>query len=98
MARKFDDVVKKVAERIRGGRVVLTERIRGGKRRAISVGPYRAATGPRQYALCALPALPGDDDCRFTKGPDRTAREFVRLVGVEDAHDALVRESRKHNG
>lgn len=95
MARKFDETAKKVADRIRQGRVILTERVRSGRRRQISVGPYRTATGPRQYALCVLPALPDQNDCSYTKGPDRTAREFVRLVGVEEAQDALVRESRK---
>jgi hypothetical protein len=98
MARKFDETVVKVRDRIQQGRVVLTERIRAGKRRAISVGPYRTATGPRQYALCVLPALPGENDCTMTRGADRTAREFVRLVGVEEAQDALVRESRKRHG
>jgi hypothetical protein len=98
MPSKFDETVQRVAARIRDGRVVLTERVRSGKRRAISVGPYRSAVGPRQYALCVLPALPGQDDCSTTQGPDRTARKFVRLVGVDNAQDALVREARKRGG
>lgn len=98
MARKFDETVAKVRERLQQGRVILTERVRAGRRRQISVGPYRTATGPRQYALCVLPALPGQDDCRERKSADRTAREFVRLVGVDEARDALVRESRKRHG
>jgi len=99
MAQKFDETVRKVAERISRGHVVLTERIRQGRRRYISVGPYRTATSTkRQYALCALPALPGENDCHQYQSADRTAREFVRFVGVEEARDALVRESRKRNG
>lgn len=98
MARKFDETVAKVAERIRQGHVILDERVRAGKRRNISVGPYRTATGPRQYALCVVPAASGENDCTYTKGPDRTARNFVRMVGVENARDALVRESRKRHG
>jgi hypothetical protein len=98
MARKFDDVVDRVAKRIEQGHVVLTERVRAGKRRQISVGPYKTATAKRQYALCTLPAIYGENDCKLYPGPQRTAREFVRFVGVEEAQDALARESRKRNG
>lgn len=98
MSQKFDETVKKVAGRIREGRVVLTERVRAGKRRNISVGPYRQAVGPKQFALCVLPAIPGQNDCTMTRSADKTAREFVRLVGVDEARDALVRESRKRHG
>lgn len=98
MPSKFDETVTKVRERIQRGHVILDERVRSGKKRNISVGPYKTATGPRQYALCIIPAIPGEHDCTYTKGADRTAREFVRLVGVENARDALVRESRKRNG
>jgi hypothetical protein len=96
MARKFDETVTKVADRIRQGRVILTERVRAGRRRQISVGPYRTATATNQYALCTLPAIHGEHDCKETKSPKRVARDFVRLVGTENAIDALARESRKH--
>lgn len=95
MPRKFDETVAKVRERIQRGHVVLDERVRAGKKRKISVGPYRYATGEKVYAFCVLPALPGGVDCKDAKSADRTAREFVRFVGVENARDALVRESRK---
>lgn len=99
MARNFEEVVGRVAQRIGQGRVILSERIRVGRRRQISVGPYRTATATkRQYALCVLPAPSGDDDCKFYPGANRAAREFVRFVGVDEAQDALVRESRKHGG
>lgn len=98
MPRKFDETVTKVVERIRQGRVILDERVRAGKRRNISVGPYKTATGPREYALCTLPAVSGENDCTYSKGPHRVARDFVRLVGVENARDALVREGRKRHG
>lgn len=99
MARKFDETVQKVTTRIREGRVILTERIRAGRRRQISVGPYRSATSQkREYALCALPAVPGENDCTIHTSADRTARNFVRFVGVDAAQDALVRESRKRHG
>jgi hypothetical protein len=94
----FDDVVADVTRRIREGRVLLSERIRAGKQRSISVGPYRAATTKRQYGLCVLPALPEMDDCILHDSADRVAREFVRLVGVPEAQQALVRESRKRAG
>lgn len=99
MARKFDETVRRVADRIGRGHVILTERVRSGKRRNISVGPYRTATSTkRQYALCMLPAIHGEHDCKFYAGADRTAREFVRFVGVDDAQNALVREARKRGG
>jgi hypothetical protein len=98
MTRKFEETVRKVADRIGRGHVILTERVRTGKRRKISVGPYRTATGPRQYALCVLPAISGHNDCTYSPGSNKTAREFVRLVGVDEAHNALVRESRKREG
>ena len=99
MARKFEEVVNRVAERIRQGHVILSERVRAGRRRQISVGPYRTATATkRQYALCALPALPGENDCKIYPGANRAAREFVRFVGVGEAEDALGRESRKRGG
>jgi len=98
MARKFEETVRKVADRIGRGHVILTERVRTGKRRKISVGPYRTATGPHQYALCVLPAISGHNDCTYSPGSNKTAREFVRLVGVDEAHNALVRESRKREG
>lgn len=92
---KFDVVVADVTQRIREGRVLLSERIRAGKQRSISVGPYRTATASRQYGLCVLPALPEMDDCILHGNADRIAREFVRLVGVPEAQSALNRESRK---
>jgi hypothetical protein len=96
---KFDDIVKKVTQRIREGRVLLSERIRAGRRRSISVGPYRTATSTkRSYAMCVLPALPEMSDCMMHDGADRVAREFVRLVGVDEAQSALNRESRKRLG
>jgi hypothetical protein len=98
MSRKFDETVAKIRERLQQGRVILTERIRAGRRRQISVGPYRTAVGPRQYALCAFPALPSHADCREYRSADRAAREFVRLVGVDEAREALLRESRKRYG
>ncbi|MGE5732778.1 MAG: hypothetical protein ACM37U_12600 [Gemmatimonas sp.] len=95
---KFDDVVADVTKRIREGRVLLSERIRAGKERSISVGPYRTAAAPRQYAMCVLPALPEMDDCIVHGSADRVAREFVRLVGVAEARAAIARESRKRAG
>jgi hypothetical protein len=96
---QFDDVVKKVTQRIREGRVLLSERIREGRRRSISVGPYRTATvTKRSYALCVLPALSTMHDCMQHDGADRVAREFVRLVGTNEAENALNRESRKRLG
>ena len=96
---QFDDAVSKVTQRIREGRVLLSERIRAGRRRSISVGPYRTATATkRSYALCVLPALPEMNDCMLHDGADRVAREFVRLVGVNEAQHALNRESRKRLG
>jgi hypothetical protein len=41
MARKFEDTVTRVARRIGQGHVILTERVRAGKRRKISGGPYK---------------------------------------------------------
>jgi hypothetical protein len=96
---KFDDVIKKITQRIREGRVLLSERVRAGRRRSISVGPYHTATSTkRSYALCVLPALPEMNDCMLHDGADRVAREFVRLVGVDEAQNALNRESRKRLG
>lgn len=96
---QFDDVVKKVTQRIREGRVLLSERIRSGRQRSISVGPYRTATSTkRSYAMCVLPALPDMNDCMLHDGADRVAREFVRLVGVAEAQNSLNRESRKRLG
>jgi len=96
---QFDDVVTKVTQRIREGRILLSERIRAGRRRQISAGPYRTATTTkRSYALCVLPAMPDMNDCIVKDGADRIAREFVRLVGVAEAQDALNRESRKRLG
>lgn len=95
---KFDDVVTTVTQRIREGRVLLSERVRAGRQRSISVGPYRAATAKRQYGLCVLPALPEMDDCIVHGNADRIAREFVRLVGAAEAQSALNRESRKRAG
>ena len=94
---KFDDTVAKVVKRLREGRVLLSERVRSGKKRSISVGPYRTAVPQRQYALFILPAMPDQDDVVHTN-PDRVAREFVRLVGVDEAGNALVREFRKREG
>ncbi len=99
MARDFEETVREIVDRIRGGHVLLTERIRSGKRRAISVGPYRTATSTkRQYGLIVTPPPEGESDLRAYAGPDRAAREFVRLVGVAEARDALVREARKRLG
>lgn len=99
MAHNFEEVVSRVALRIGQGHVILSERVRGGRRRQISVGPYRTAMSTkRQYALCVLPAPSGEDDCKFYPGANRAAREFVRFVGVDEAKDALSRESRKHGG
>ena len=50
----------------------------------------------RQYALCVLPALPDKHDCTFYSGANRAAREFVRLVSVDEAQNALVREYQKY--
>jgi hypothetical protein len=96
---KFDDIVKKVTQRIREGRVLLSERIRAGQRRSISIGPYRTATSTkRAYAMCVLPALPEMNDCMMHDSADRVSREFVRLVGTDEAQNALNRESRKRLG
>jgi len=79
--------------------VLLSERIRAGRRRAISVGPYRTATSTkRQYGLIVTPPPAGESDLRVYTGPDRAAREFVRLVGVSEAQHALTREARKRLG
>jgi len=98
MAREFDEIVTKIAERISLGHVLLTERVRAGKRRSISVGPYRTATSTkRQYGLIVMPAI-GDSDLHTYPGANRAAREFVRLGGVAEARDALAREARKRLG
>lgn len=95
----FDESVKRVAESISKRRVLLSERIRAGRKRHISVGPYKTATNPKtQFALCILPALPGGSDCIIKSSANGAAREFVRLVGPEEARDSLRRESRKRNG
>ncbi len=95
----FDDAVTRVAESIGKRRVLLSERVRAGRKRQISVGPYKTATDPKtKYALCVLPALPGGTDCIVESTPTRAARQFVRLVGTEEARDALRRNSRKRNG
>jgi hypothetical protein len=99
MAREFEETVHKIADRIGRGHVLLTERVRAGRRRAISVGPYRTATSTkRQYGLIVMPPPVGESDIRVYAGPDRAAREFVRLVGVAEAQHALVREARKRLG
>ncbi len=99
MARDFEEVVSEVADRIGHGHVLLTERVRAGKRRSISVGPHRTATSTkRQYGMIVLPALPGESDIHVYSGANRAAREFVRLLGVAEARDALVREARKRHG
>ena len=99
MAREFDETVRAVVDRIRHGYVLLSERVRAGRRRAISVGPYRTATSTkRQYGLIVTPPPADQNDLRVWPGADRAAREFVRLVGVAEAQDALVRESRKRLG
>jgi hypothetical protein len=96
---QFDDVVTKITQRLREGHILFSERVRAGKRRQISAGPYRTATTTkRAFALCVLPAMPDMNDCIIRDGADRIAREFVRLVGVEEAQDALHRESRKRLG
>jgi len=98
MAREFEEIVTKVADRISRGHVILTERIRAGRRRSISVGPHRTATSTkRQYGMIVLPAI-GDSDLYTYPSANRAAREFVRLVGVAEARDALAREARKRLG
>ena len=99
MAREFDETVREVADRIGSGHVLLSERVRAGRRRAISVGPYRTATSTkRQYGIIVTPPPAGESDIRVYAGPDRAAREFVRLVSVAEAQHALVREARKRLG
>lgn len=99
MARDFEEIVGKIADRIARGHVLLSERVRAGKRRSISVGPHRTATSTkRQYGMIVMPAPIGEPDLRAYAGPDRAAREFVRLVGVAEARDALAREARKRLG
>jgi len=99
MAREFEEIVHKIVDRISRGYVLLTERIRSGRRRVISVGPYRTATSTkRQYGLIVTPPPAGESDLRVYAGADRAAREFVRIVGVPNARDALVREARKRLG
>jgi len=95
MARDFEAIVDRVAQRIAHGSILLSERIRGGRRRQISLGPYRSAVGPKEYAFCVLPAMPGAVDCRHARNPKNAAREFVRFVGKEEARNALVREAQK---
>ena len=95
MAREFEETVREIVGRISGGHVLLTERVRAGKRRAISVGPYRTATSKKQYGIIVTPPPAGEDDLRVYGGADRAAREFVRIVGVAEARDALAREARK---
>jgi hypothetical protein len=99
MAREFDETVREIVDRISRGHVLLSERVRAGKRRAISVGPYRTATSTkRQYGLIVTPPPADQSDIRVWPGPDRAGREFVRLVGVAEAQHALVREARKRLG
>lgn len=98
MASDFEETVKKIVDVIGKGHVILTERIRAGRKRAISVGPYRTATSKRQYGLIITPPPEDVSDLRVYGGPDKAAREFVRFVGVEAARDAIVRESRKRLG
>lgn len=96
MAREFDEAVREVVDRIRHG---YSERIRAGRRRAISVGPYRTATSTkRQYGLIVTPPPADQSDIRVWPGADRAAREFVRLVGVAEAQHSLAREARKRLG
>src|SRR5271168_2519321 len=96
MTREFEETVREIVERISDGHVLLTERVRAGRRRAISVGPYRTATATkRQYGLIVTPPPAGESDIRAYAGPDRAARAFVRLVGVAEAQSALSREARK---
>lgn len=96
MAREFEETVKEIVDRISGGHVLLTERVRSGHRRAISVGPYRTATSTkRQYGLIVTPPPAGADDLHVYSSADRAAREFVRFVGVSEAKSTLTREARK---
>jgi len=99
MPQMFDDVVKKIADRITRGGIILSERIRSGKKRAISLGPYHTATATkRSYAMIITPPLPNESDVKSYTSAHKAALEFVRLVGVEEARDAIVRESRKRLG
>lgn len=98
MAREFEETVRAIAERIGRGRVLLSERVRAGRRRAISVGPYRTATAPRRWGVIVTPPPTGEHDLRVYGSPDRAAREFVRIVGVSEARDALARDARKQLG
>lgn len=96
MAREFEETVREIVDRISHGHVILTERVRAGHRRAISVGPYRtAASTKRQYGLIVTPPPAGESDLRAYGGADRAAREFLRLVGVAEARSAIAREARK---
>jgi hypothetical protein len=97
MATAFEEVVRDVVERLRFGRVLLIELVRAGRRRAISLGTYRTATSTKRgFALCVLPAIAGGSECTYFDGPDRAAREFVRLAGVASAREALRREAQKN--
>lgn len=99
MAREFEEIVTEVADRIGQGHVILTERVRAGKRRAISVGPYRTATSTRrQYGLIITPPPIDVSDLQVHSSANRAAREFVRFVGVAAAREDLTREARKHLG
>lgn len=86
---KFDDVVRRVRTKIQAGRVIHSRRVREGRMRHVSVGPYRTAVGGRTYALIVQPALPSWGDDIAVGTADRAARAFVRLVGTDAADDAL---------
>lgn len=90
---KFDDTVSAVRSLIASKRVLHAVCVREGRRRRISVGPYRTATGERLFALIVQPALPSwrGDDMAADSSSDQVARAFVRLVGTGAAAESARR-------
>lgn len=88
---KFDDVVKKIDQYISKGGIVLADKMKAGKLRKLSLGPYRKAVGRSGFALCIT------NECVEHKSANRAAREFVRYMGTDRAHDAYVASRNRRN-
>ena len=92
MPQEFHTLVRDIAEAVQRGKILLAEPvIRNRKRRWVSVGPYREATGLKLYAICGVDG----PDCTENRSARRVALDFVRYVGKDKARTALAKAKAK---
>ena len=92
MKNQRRNVQQDITTALERGRIILTYKTKAGVgRKSVTVGKYRQAVGPMQYAL-----IINGDTWRYTSAIS-AAQAFIEYVGRDDAWNALHGRGRERN-